>query len=356
MAFLENGNTVISDTRDITAQYAVLTANNRVYVGASPNIPTSSTLGTVAMFFSGGLDPGTPSGINFAIKKLPYASDTSPSFTSVGTITQNPAVSYHFSPGTSGPTSGYHVTSGPFAEMTINKFPFSAPFAGSTTAVGYFSVGKGRHGSSQSVTTGYFIGGPNPAVPSSLSSSIQKFPFASEGNISAGVASISITMRDFSTQQSDTHGYTTGGYSSGRYLRHIDKYPFSSDNNAVTVGALNYPASAGREHNGLSSTTDGYCVSGSASGTINKFPFATDNFIASAPGTISTPPPSGSYARYGGCSSSTVAGYIAGAAVGSSPGFAWAGVHKLPFAADTSTSVLTATIVCRAGAGHQSRV
>jgi len=357
MAFLENGNTVLSDTRDITVQYAVLTANNRVYVGASPNIPTSSTLGTVAMFFSGGLS--NPSTFNTDIDKLPYASDTSPAVTNVGSSGPAPVAASYYNPGFSGPVSGYQISYVPAnptpTQFGIYKFPFAAPFATSTTPGAFLQNSTSRAGSNQSSTNGYKTGGgSNPAVPSGHWSSIQKFPFASETNNAISVGSLSITMRDFSSQESDTHGYTSGAYSSGRYMRQIEKYPFAADNNSVVVGALNYPGSAGREHNGLSSTTSGYCVSGTAAGVINKFPFATDNFIASVPGSITMPPAGGGYQRASGCSSSTTAGYMNSSQM---PGnVVWNGILKLPFASDTGTTLLSATRYARAGAGHQSRV
>ena len=87
-------------------------------------------------------------------------------------------------------------------------------------------------------------------------------------------------------QASTTHGYLSGAYNSSQTA--IDKWTFSSDNNATDVGDL----TSGRGFSGgVSSTTHGYHLGGKlASGMQNvrdKWTFSTDGNAVDA-GDLST--------------------------------------------------------------------
>ena len=59
-------------------------------------------------------------------------------------------------------------------------------------------------------------------------------------------------------QSSATHGYTSGGYTTGRDDT-IDKFPFSTDANATDIGQLSVARNGAA---GQSSTTHGYSAGG----------------------------------------------------------------------------------------------
>jgi hypothetical protein len=107
---------------------------------------------------------------------------------------------------------------------------------------------------------------------------IQKFAFGSSVTAS-DVGDMNIVNTGAAGASSTTHGYAMGGStSSGTYqtTNAVEKYTFASDNNATNVGNT----TIGRfQHSGSSSTTHGYASGGSTSGNgnaIEKVSFTTD--------------------------------------------------------------------------------
>ena len=119
---------------------------------------------------------------------------------------------------------------------------------------------------------GYTSGGYFP-----YSNVIDKFSFTSDEN-AIDVGDLFEARAGISGQSSTTHGYTSGGQSGAPYLNTIDKFPFAADASASDVGDLT-EAKIGTA--GQSSTTNGYASGGrkvpnTNVNTIDKFPFASD--------------------------------------------------------------------------------
>ena len=113
---------------------------------------------------------------------------------------------------------------------------------------------------------GYTSGGLNP---SSLNV-IDKFPFSSNNNATV-VGDLTQAGRGSGGQSSQTHGYVSGNGASNV----IDKFPFSSDGDATDVGDL----TAGRyKITGQSDVVNGfgYATAGQSNHGIDKFPFSAD--------------------------------------------------------------------------------
>ena len=122
---------------------------------------------------------------------------------------------------------------------------------------------------------GYTSGGKAP--PWTNVATIDKFPFASDGN-ATDVGDLSGSRTYTAGQSSADNGYASGG-NLGSYFDIIDKFPFASDDNATNVGSL---TQARRMASGQSSTDSGYTSGGQNPSisatleTIDKFPFASD--------------------------------------------------------------------------------
>ena len=144
-------------------------------------------------------------------------------------------------------------------------------------------------------------------------------------------------------------GYTTGGKAPPT-SNVIDKYPFSSDQNATDVGDLTI---ASEYYSGQSSLTDGYATGGlsNPSQASQKFPFASDTNATGDTFTLSIK-------RYGGGGvSSETHGYHAGGAVTPGQPVPTASsniIDKFPFSSDTNaTDVGDLTYTTAEGsAGH----
>lgn len=239
--------------------------------GVSPNNPTSFN---------------NPQGINGhrTIDKFPFASDANA--TDAGTLIAGTSGSSGQSSISHGYTSGGSVY--PTLEGVIYKFPFSNN-AGSSS-VGRLAgqqpiastSGKERGMGHSSADTGYHSGGD---VGPYITGRIVKFPFAHDTN--SGIVG---HLTNFGTERgaglsSVTDGYAAGGLSSPGPSRttKIDKFPFSTDVNATTIGNLTV---AKTDVTGQSSTSHGYVSGGNEAGppysyndtitTIEKFPFASD--------------------------------------------------------------------------------
>lgn len=120
----------------------------------------------------------------------------------------------------------------------------------------------------QGSTSGYASGGTGPTT----SNVIDKWPFTSNNN-ATDVGDLSQGRHTIAGHSSSSDGYTAGGYYGYNY---IDKFPFSSDTNASDTGDL----TQGRTVVGHSSSISGYSSGGTYGpgnkDIIDKFPFAAD--------------------------------------------------------------------------------
>ena len=153
--------------------------------------------------------------------------------------------------GNSGTSSGSHgfISGGaknyPTSNIVnfINKFPFSSGF-NYASDIGDLSAERHHTASQSSSTHGYVSGGYNYPAPSGyLFDTIDKLSFSTDGN-STDIGNLTVARTGGSGSSSKTNGYTIGGGTqpgapSNVYgTRTIDKFPFASDGDASAVGDL----------------------------------------------------------------------------------------------------------------------
>jgi hypothetical protein len=235
------GTYSINDTRkfsfatdgNATLVEDVMSAGRELGVGHS---------GSIAAYSAGGFNPSAPGGVNI-IDKFPLATESPAS--DVGDLTE---LKYSVS-GTVSPTHGY-VTGGFRASfptsrlVTIERYPFAVD--GNASDVGDLPQKRNSAAGTNSETHGYSAGGfsqnPSPvSAPTTIVASIEKYPFASNGN-STSVGSLSISKTG-TGQSSTTHGYSAGGNNfnpiqSPVLNNVIDRFPFASDGTASDYGDL----------------------------------------------------------------------------------------------------------------------
>jgi len=216
----------------------------------------------------------------------------------------------------------------------IQKFPFATDT--NARSVGNLTNDVSYGASHSSDTHGYTSGGysgnsPNVSSPNPYTAlnSIIKFPFAVDTN-GTDVGSLTQTRYGPSGATSSTHGYASGGnFPPVGSVNTIDKFPFLADTNATDVGDLTVVR---RYTSGQSSTTHGYASGGAAiTNVIDKFPFSTD--------TNATDVGDLTQARIASAGqSSTTFGYASGGTVppASPPGVNT--IDKFPFASDNNAT------------------
>lgn len=229
---------------------------------------SSSTHG----YTTGGTNPG---GTVDTVDKFSFTSDSN----AVDALELSAARFY--GTGHSSTTHGYTVGN----STTMDKYPFSADNPASD--IGELTSTVANRAGVSSATNGYSAGVPV----------IDKFPFSSDtsstdiGNLALPSSRIQATAG----QNSDTHGYASGGLTPpATYNTYISKFPFASDTNGQSnVAGLTEGRSAAA---GTSSTTSGYTQGGrdDPSGpigyraTIDKFPFASDSPASSVGNLVIT--------------------------------------------------------------------
>ena len=112
----------------------------------------------------------------------------------------------------------------------IDKFAFASD--GNATAVGNLTQARSQVAGQSSSASGYASGG-HPTT-----NTIDKFSFSSDGN-ATDVGDLTETRGGTAGQSSTASGYTSGGRNPGvspDYRDTIDKFPFASDGNATDVG------------------------------------------------------------------------------------------------------------------------
>lgn len=210
-----------------------------------------------------------PPGTTNIIDRFPYASAANAA--DVGDLSR----ANYGSAGCSSPTNGYVFGGAPTSVETVDRFPFAA--SANATDIGNidgFNPGAvSTMGSASSSTTAYIMGG-NP-----YRNMIEKMPFASDGSTTDAGADLLQNYYLGNGNNSDTHGYHSGGYgqTAGGMTNHIQKFPFAVEDNATDVGDL----SGVRVGLGsANSTTHGYVHGGNASGSvqniIEKYSFTSD--------------------------------------------------------------------------------
>jgi len=295
--------------------------------------PSYTFQGTVSGYTSGGDAPPRVD----TIDKFSFVSNANA--TDVGNLTQARNYCSGQSSEDNGYTSsGYAPSAGTTYVDTIDKFPFASD--GNATDVGNLIAIKNHTTGQSSADNGYVSGGEYPTYLNV----IEKFSFASDGNAS-DVGDLTQARYAPAGQSSSSSGYTSGGFT-GSTSNVIDKFPFASDANATDVGDLTI---ARYFVAGQSSTDNGYSSGGGNtspySNVIDKFPFAS-NANAADVGDLSE-------ARgYVSGQSSDVSGYTTGGLDAPSPVFNNV-VDKFPFASDSNASDVGDLTQARYGAAGQ---
>lgn len=166
-------------------------------------------------------------------------------------------------------------------QLDAERFPFATDE--NSVDIGDLTHRNSVTGATSSATHIYSTGA-NPSHPSSRGPDIEKFAFSSSIS-STDVGDLILGVMGTSSNKSSTFGYITAGYGSPTgatpvtIYNVIQKFPFSTDENATDVGDLTgakwYASSS-------SSTTHGYVAGGAPStptagnNVIEKFDTATD--------------------------------------------------------------------------------
>jgi hypothetical protein len=250
-------------------------------------------------------------------------------------------------PGFQGTVSGYNtngnLSTGSALVTTIDKFPFASD--GNATDVADMSFGKRAPAGQSSTESGYACGGFND-------SSIDKFPFSTDADATI-IGGLTQARYRSAGQSSEYSGYTSGGSSNV-----IDKFSFASDGNATDVGDLSQARYGMAGH---SSTEYGYCAGSTIASTptpttenqiniIEKFPFASDANVTDV-GDLTQG------REHAAGQSSTVSGYTSGGEAGLPVGTTSITntIDKFPFASDANaTDVGDLTQARRAMASQSS--
>ena len=218
----------------------------------------------------GGITGNPQTGIN-TIQRFNFASAGSAS--SVGTLT----IARGIGAGASSKTHGYIAGGDDNSTIATNtginiieKYAFSASTSGSD--VGDLTGNRTSGSGCMSKTHGYIRGG---RIASTSNNIIERWSFAS-GTQDATDVGDTVTLGNnfgFNGQNSETHGYMTGGEGTGNSTR-LQKHAFASSADASDIGTLAVATTAGA---GSSSNTNGY-ISGGAStiNNIQKFSFSSD--------------------------------------------------------------------------------
>ena len=241
----------------------------------------------VSGYTSGGTIPAPPYSSN-VIDKFSFVSNANA--TDVGDLTGTIGSAAGQSSDVNGYKSGGSL---PGYSNVIEKFPFATD--GNATDVGDLTLARTGAGQSSTVS-GYTSGGrrapqTTPAIPFFWTNVIDKFPFATDGN-ATDVGDLSRLYAQQAGQSSDVNGYTTGGYtraspgiplpgSPGTLTNNIEKFPFATDANVTDIDNLSQSRFDGV---GQSSNASGYTSGGQTQSlptsiyvnTIDKFPFATN--------------------------------------------------------------------------------
>lgn len=166
-----------------------------------------------------------------------------------------------------------------FGTYTISATPASILINGKLRAAGCGLTPTQAQGS----VSGYMAGGDFPTRVAL----IEKFPFTVDSNAST-VGDLSQARSAVGGSSSPVSGYVSGG-DAPPVSDVIDKFPFVSDTNATDIAELNRSIQQGKGHTG---PTDGYHSGGSPMPTaeIRSYPYASDTPAADYgtlyPGTI----------------------------------------------------------------------
>jgi|DEB0MinimDraft_10_1074344.scaffolds.fasta_scaffold03578_5 hypothetical protein len=207
---------------------------------------------------------------NATVRALSSDPDGNLLFTDISPLTVYSFYEIIFQGTVSGYTSGGYSPTVSSTLSTIEKFPFSSDT--NATSVGDLTQARSRMTGQSSSDNGYTSGGLPAPTPPFGGSIIEKFPFSSDAN-AVGVGDLTVDKYDMAGQSSDYNGYVSGGQTPS-IINTIEKFPFNSDTNATDIADLTIARYGG---SGQSSTTHGYTSGGYYDrDIIDRFPFSSD--------------------------------------------------------------------------------
>lgn len=223
--------------------------------------------------------------------------------------------------------SSYGYASGggnPTGNNTVDKYPFVSD--GNATDVGDLTDGR-RYGAGHSSSThAYTAGGGYSPPAANFKNIIDRYPFSSDEN-ATDVGDLFVATQIAAAATSSTDGYLAGGGTtpSPAGTNIIQKYPLTASSSSTDTADLTRNTTGAA---GATSSTDGYAMGGAESGTavttVDKFTFASDANSADVGDTTVA-------RQLGAGGSSTTHGYLAGGYIAP----AWSNViDKFPFASD----------------------
>lgn len=249
-------------------------------------------------------------------------------------------------------TNGYAVGGAdlPTYQNLTDSFPFSSSFT-TATDVGNLTVLRRNASGHSSNVEGFTAGGINvPGTPSPFRSDVDKFPFASPFTSTTSVGSL-VPARRPTGVSSSTDGYAISGFNPpSTFVTQVDRFPFSvAPFTTVDVGNLSQGQYNGA---GQNSDVNGYNSGGQGAfgtrfSTINRFPFAAPFATASNIGALRV-----SKSSLTGVSSDTD-GYIAG---GPNAPAGAEEIDRFPFSSPFTTTTLVGNLSAVGisdGTGHR---
>jgi hypothetical protein len=315
------------------------TAGSNVWVGTAGNtIETiSPRQGTNFGYYAGGT---TTVGTN-VIERFAFASTSNGA--NIGSLTGNNMATHgNASSATDGYISAGQVSGTTTPLNAIKKFAFTT--STSETDLGDVTVARRTCSGCNSDTNGYTQGGYGTSGPNY--NIIDKYDFVSANN-ATDVGDLTVARRIPVGNSGIDYGYTHGGlFSTASYANFIDRFPFASDANATDVGDLTvarYGACSGQ------SDTHGYAMGGGISGnvvnTIDKYQYTSLANATDVGDLIQI------RATYNGGTSTPDHGYAAGG----SGGGQWNIIERVSFASDgNATDVGDLTESKYYATGHQN--
>ena len=249
---------------------------------------------------------------------------------------------------THGYTAGGRFTPPPAANQTTTGLRFSFA-SGTSESIGNTISQKRENGAAfGSSTHGYAAGGRHGTPVGIAHDDISKYAFSSSSS-ETDVGNLSAVRFSIGTggQQSNTHGYITGGHggpTNPGLVNIIEKVPFTSDGNSIDVGDLRVIKQLTSK---ASSSINGYDAGGgtpNVTSSIDKFPFATDaNSANTADLNAST--------TEGGGTSSGLHGYALGGRTASPGGSGRSDIQKFSFSIDINATDVGELTQARIGVG-----
>jgi len=343
MALKINQSILISDL--------LMAEMNETYVKSltvSERVPNAT--GVTYGYASGGQPspPAPPLALN-TIDRFPF---TTPFATATDLADLSGTTEY--AAGVSSDVDGYSVggIEGTTNQSFISKFPFSTPFTTGLT-VGNLEIGKGNSAGHSSYTNGYSAGGLLGPAPSPRTNRIDTFPFSTAFTTASDVGDLSETRDLVTGQSSGINGYSSGG-AVPSVTNRVDRFPFSTPFiTATNVGSLSLSRSA---TGGINSSTNGYNSGGAtpssnpptfSTNTIDRFPFASPFVGATDIGDLFQS------RREASGQSSTTEGYTSGG--GPPLGTILNTIDKFPFSTPFGTATDVGDLFIRKNgtAGHQ---